>query len=482
MRVLLDATGLGSGAGGDETMLSGVLQGLAAVAATDDVFPVVAAEGVDLPAAVLGDRRFPVERVRRLPGALHFTATLPRVLRSATPRPDLVFSATHGPVGSPVPLALMVQDLSFEHRPQDYPPVTRRRLQWAIRTQVRHARAVLTVSGNARADLIRTYRLDPTRVMTVPNANLPAPPVTAAAADAARSALRSRGVDGPYLLYLGNLHPRKNVGTVIEAFGRARTAGPDLDRHRLVIAGGRWWGTGEEEAARRHAPDGSVVFLGRVDEVEREVLLGDATALCYLSLFEGFGLPPLEAMARGTVVIASDRTSVPEVVGDAGLVVDPLDADAVAAAMRRVATDDDLVAQLRERGRRRASEFTVEATGRALRDAFATTLEAPWTRSVQDRRGEILDATGLGEGVAVDIDATGPAAVTAQLVATCRSLDPGGVAVVRVHRRGAGPGARVRPLSADRLWRTVEEHDCVVVGGWTDQDRAEILVIRRLVV
>lgn len=482
MRVLLDATGLGSGAGGDETMLSGVLQGLAAVALPDDRYVVVAAEGAALPDTVLGDDRFAIERVRRLPGALHFTTVLPRVVAAARPQPDLVFSATHGPIRSAVPLALMVQDLSFEHRPEDYPPSTSRRLRWAVRTQVRHARAVLTVSEHARADLIRTYRLDPSRVLTVPNAALPPPPLDEAGAAAARAALRADGVDGPFFLYLGNLHPRKNVGTVIEAFGRARAAGPELDGHRLVIAGGRWWGEGEEDAALRLAPEGSVLFLGRVDEVQREVLLRDATALCYLSLFEGFGLPPLEAMARSTPVIASDRTSIPEVVGDAGEIVDALDVDGVAAAMRRLATDPDRVAELRERGLRRAAAYSVEATGRALRHAFQVALDQPWRRAVADRRDDVLRSVGLEDepdAITVDIDVVSPAARSSRLEQVCEELAPGAVAVVRVHDPSGGSVGRFRPLSADRLWRTVEDHGGVVLAGWREPDHAELLVVRR---
>lgn len=482
MRVLLDATGIGSGAGGDETMLSGVLQGLAAVAGDDDVFPVVAAEGAELPPVILGDSRFPIQRVRRLPGALHFTATLPRVLDAARPRPDLVFSPTHGPLRSPVPLALMVQDLSFEHRPLDYPPLTRRRLQWAVRAQVRGARAILTVSDHARGDLIRTYRLDPSRVFTVPNANLPAPDLDAVAATAARTSLRRQGVDGPFLLYLGNLHPRKNVGTVIEAFGRARAAGGELDAHRLVIAGGRWWGTGEEDAARHHAPEGSVVFLGRVDEVQREVLLRDATALCYLSLFEGFGLPPLEAMARGTVVIASDRTSVPEVVGDAAIVVDALDVDAVSEAMRRAVTDQDLVAQLRERGLRRAAHYSVGNTGRALRHAFRVAIDAPWNRSLEERRAAILDALGLdvpADARVIEIDLGAGGNWTGRLAESCGPLGPGEVALVRIGGVGRGIGARMRRPSIAEAWSVLEDHDCVVLADWTDHDGSVVAVIRR---
>lgn len=367
---MLDATGLGSGAGGDETMLTGMLEGLAQVAHTGDAFTVVAARNAELPDAVTGDPRFEIRRVRRRSGAVHFAVTLPRLVAGVKPQPDLVFSPTHAPLRSKVPLALMVQDLSFEHRPQDYPLATRLRLRWAVRAQVRRARVVLTVSDDARADLIRSYGLDPSRVFRVYNASLPSPPLDEQVVADQRSWLRDQGVTGPFLLYLGNLHPRKNVVGAIEAFGLAQRSQPGLTDHQLVVAGGRWWGSGEQEAARRHTSAGSVVFLGRVDDAQREVLLRDATALVYPSLFEGFGLPPLEAMSRGTPVVASDRTSIPEVVGDGGLCVDPVDIAGLAEALVRVATDRELAVELAQRGRRRASTFSVEATGEAFRAAF----------------------------------------------------------------------------------------------------------------
>ncbi|MEZ5322789.1 MAG: glycosyltransferase family 1 protein [Microthrixaceae bacterium] len=317
MRALLDATGLGSGAGGDETMLTGVLGGLAIAAEPTDRFTVVAVHGVELPATVRSDERFEVLRVRRRPGVLHYGVALPRLVRRTRPAPEVVFSVTHGPSWCRVPVALMVQDLSFEHRPDDYPLSSRIRLKAAVRAQVRTASGVLTVSEHARQDLIGTYHLDPSRVHHVPNAALPAPACTPDEMDRARRSSRC-GVPAPYFLYLGNLHPRKNVARAIEAFGRAVAEGR-ASGHRMVIAGARWWGGGEKEAAERFAPEGSVQFLGRVDEIEREVLLRDAVAMVYLSLFEGFGLPPLEAMARGVPVIASEVTSIPEVVGDAGL-------------------------------------------------------------------------------------------------------------------------------------------------------------------
>lgn len=375
-------------------MLTGALEGLAIAARPDDEFTVVAARGVDLPAAVTSDDRFEVRRVVRRPGPVHFSAVLPRLLAGLSPQADLVFSPTHGPLRAATPVALMVQDLSFEHRPQDYPLPARLRLQRTVRAQVRTARVVLTVSDHARDDLIATYGLDPSRVFRVPNAALPPVSVDAGELECQRSWLLDAGVPGPFLLYLGNLHPRKNVIGAIAAFAVAQRAHPALADHRLVVAGGRWWGTGEEAAARKLAAPGSVVFLGRVDEAQRELLLRDAAALVYPSLFEGFGLPPLEAMSRGTPVVASRVTSIPEVVGDGALLVDPLDTAELAKALIRVTSDPELAAELSQRGRRRAAVFSVEATGEALRAAFQSAIDLGEQAQPARTGGRNLGITG----------------------------------------------------------------------------------------
>lgn len=373
MRVVIDATALGSGLGGDETMLSGLLGGLALVARPDDAFTVLVADPALVPTGLADHPAFALRPVRRLPGPAHFGAALPAALRAEARRApvDLVFSVTHAPTWSPAPVALMVQDLSFHHRPDDYPPIPRARLRTLVPRQARAAAAVLTVSEHARRDLLTTFALDPDRVHHVPNAVVVPPPPADADRVEVRRHLAGLGVTGPFVCYLGNLHPRKNVGTAIEGFARARAADPTLADHRFVIAGGRWWGSGEEEAAARA---GGVVLLGRVDETTREVLLRDAEALVYLSRFEGFGLPPLEAMGRGTPVVAADATSLPEVTGGAAVLVDPDDPDAVAAALRRLHHDPAHRAALVEAGRARAAHYSLEATGAAARAAFAAAL------------------------------------------------------------------------------------------------------------
>jgi glycosyltransferase involved in cell wall biosynthesis len=259
--------------------------------------------------------------------------------------------------------------LSFLHLPDVYPRRTRQRLTLLVGHQVRRAAAVLTVSEFCRQDLIGSYSLDPGRVHVVPNAIETPPPLPSDRRIRALAGLSLRQVDGPFLLYLGNLHPRKNVARTIRAFVEARRVDPALHHHKLVIAGGRWWGTGEAEAAAA-APDGSVLFLGRVDDDTRLVLLETADALLYVSRFEGFGLPPLEAMAASTPVLAGDAAAVPEVTGGAALLVDPLDVGAITEGIRRIVTDDHLRQDLIARGRARVSHYDVATTGAALRAAL----------------------------------------------------------------------------------------------------------------
>jgi glycosyltransferase involved in cell wall biosynthesis len=257
------------------------------------------------------------------------------------------------------------------HHPEHYPRGARLRLTMLAPRQARRARAVITLSEFCRRNMIEHYDLDEARVHVVP-CEVERP---RALSDEERSRaqlwLKREGVDRPFVLYLGNRHPRKNLTRLIRAFARA-----GLDGLQLVLAGAPWWnGSGEEEVARA-APEGSVVLVGRVDDVQRAFLLESAHALAYPSLFEGFGLPPLEAMAAGTPVVASNAAAIPEVCGTAAVLVDPTSVDAIAEGLVHVSTDDDERHRLREAGRARAALFDVERTGRAARAAFAFALTA----------------------------------------------------------------------------------------------------------
>jgi len=370
VRAVIDATALGSGRGGDETMLRGVIRGLRLVRHGGDRYTVLAASPAEAGITDLPSPSFRVERMARHPGAVHFASELPWYLTRRRSDFDVAFTVTHAPLGTPVPIALMVQDLSFLHLPEVYPRWTRQRLTRLVGRQARRAGAVLTVSEFCRRDLIDSFGLDPGRVHVVPNTVEVPPALPADRRARALAGLAGHHIDGPFLLYLGNLHPRKNVARTIRAFAEARRIDRALHHHQLVIAGGRWWGTGEAAAADA-APPGSVVFLGRVDDDIRQVLLEQAEALLYVSRFEGFGLPPLEAMAASTPVLAGDAAAVPEVTGGAALLVDPEDDRAITEGIRSIVTDRARRAELIELGRARVAHYDLATTGNAVRTALA---------------------------------------------------------------------------------------------------------------
>jgi glycosyltransferase involved in cell wall biosynthesis len=181
------------------------------------------------------------------------------------------------------------------------------------------------------------------------------------------------GVDGAYLLFIGGIEGRKNLPGLVRAFA---TLPADLDV-RLVIAGGavaRDPGAGRDlESALRSVPAriaGRIVRTGYVSEANKAALLAGAEALVYPSRYEGFGFPVLEAMAAGTPVVTSDRSSLPEVAGPDSVLVDPESTDAIAAGIERVLTDGALQARLREAGPKRAASFTWERTARATAEVL----------------------------------------------------------------------------------------------------------------
>jgi glycosyltransferase involved in cell wall biosynthesis len=371
MIIAVDATSIGSQQGREETVTRSLLRGLAAVVRPRDRVLVLARRGADVPREVGPRRGFVVDRVVRRPRSVHFGYMLPQWLASLVrrdERPDVVVSLTNSPLWSPAPVALMATDLSFAHPSDTYPRATRLPLRTLVRHQVGAAAAVLTTSEFCRSDLVTTFELPPNAVHVVPLTIEP-PGRTPAAT---RDALAARGVRPPYLLHLGQVHPRKNVALAIKAFRAAQAENPRLAGHRFVIAGRRRFDSQAEDLAATGAPHGTIVFLDRVSDPEREVLLSDAEALVYLSASEGFGLPPLEAMARGTAVVASTAAAVPEVCGTAALLVNPHRPDEVRHCVRQVLLDSWLRSDLVRCGHDRVKHFTPEQTGRALMAALAS--------------------------------------------------------------------------------------------------------------
>lgn len=271
---------------------------------------------------------------------------------------DLVHVQYVGPVTAPCPMVVTIHDLAFLHFPEAFHPSQRLWMQLLIPWIAHRAAHVLTVSQFSRQDLIARYGLAPDKVSVTLNGVAPhyRPVRDQALLESVRARYR---LPETFVLAVGNIQPRKNLRRLIEAWSRARRAGR-IDA-ALVIVGRATW-RADESLRAAHATNlvDEIRFTGYVPDEDLPLLYNAAALFVYPSLFEGFGLPPLEALACGTPVIAGANTAIPEVVGDAGLLVDTSDIGVLQAALEQVLSDQALRARLRAAGPIRAREFTWE--------------------------------------------------------------------------------------------------------------------------
>lgn len=274
---------------------------------------------------------------------------------------QLLWSPVHsGPVGY-APQVVTVHDIVPLDRPQWLHPRFVRWYRWMLPRLLRRAERLIAVSGFTRRRVIDTLGIDPARIEVIP---LGVSARFRPAADAEIAAMRrTLGLgDRPYLLSLGSLEPRKNLAGLLDAWARVLDELPaDLV---LVVAGGFgrravFGGTGIRAWPPRCIP------LGRVDDAWLPALYAGAQCFVYLSHYEGFGLPPIEAMACGTAALVSDIEVFRETAADAALRTAPDDPEAIAHSLLRVACDRDLCAEYGERGRTRAAGFRWTETARA---------------------------------------------------------------------------------------------------------------------
>ena len=234
---------------------------------------------------------------------------------------------------------------------------------------------ILTVSEASKRDILRYFRVPEKKIDVIYNAiderfgQPPDPEET--------ERVRERyQLDGPFILYAGNIKPHKNLERLIEAFHSLRRGG-GFDTVRLLIIGDEISKYATlRRAVHRHKLHKYVRFFGFVPDETLASLYRLASVFVFPSLYEGFGLPPLEAMASGTPVITSNVSSLPEVVGDAALLIDPYEPESIADAMRRVLTDAALRDQLRARGFQRAREFSWDRSVRRVREIYGEVLGA----------------------------------------------------------------------------------------------------------
>jgi glycosyltransferase involved in cell wall biosynthesis len=265
------------------------------------------------------------------------------------------------PTGPGQRLVVTVHDLAFRLFPSMYPPAWRMLFRAGTRRAVRRADAIIADSRTTATDLVRLTRADPRRVHVVPlAASLPS------AGDDPEPILRRLKVPRPYVLYSGTLEPRKNLVRLVRAYRRLALRLP----HALVLAGPVGWRSQRLHTELAVHGPGRVVLTGPLGPADLDAVYRGAVALCYPSLYEGFGLPIVEAMGRGIPTITSTVSSMPEVAGQAAVLVDPRSTREIAAALERVLTDSEEAQRLAALGRERARLFTWERTARMTLDVY----------------------------------------------------------------------------------------------------------------
>jgi glycosyltransferase involved in cell wall biosynthesis len=285
-------------------------------------------------------------------------------------RPDVTFVPAHTlPFLFPGRAVVTVHDLGFKHFPQAHPAGGRRYLDWTTRYSAWHANLIFADSQATADDLTRFYGTVREKIRVVyPGVNHPIPlPISEHTQSSGESfkpspteAVRQKyGLPERYFLFIGTLQPRKNIIRIVKAYQKWRDDHPN-DPAGLVLAGGKGWLYDPSWAESIQG----VYLPGYIDDADKNALYAGAIGLVFPTLYEGFGFPVIEAMNCGTPVIASNTSSLPELVGQAGLLVDPLDVEAIAAAMGKLSDDETLRDILQERGYGQAATFTWESAGK----------------------------------------------------------------------------------------------------------------------
>jgi glycosyltransferase involved in cell wall biosynthesis len=361
LRIAIDAHSVGTRLGGNESYATNLIEALAEI---DNVNQYT----------IFVTRREARERFGNRWPNFHVRATLPHTPFVRIPltlsaelrrnRVDVLHVQFTSPPFSPCPVVVSIHDLSFEHLPQTFKRRSRLQLRLTVRRSARNAAQVIALSEHTRMDLINTYNLRPEKVNVVPIA---APAAFAPVRDdnELQRVRQTYGIGPDYILSVGSIQPRKNLRRLVEAYSLLRHERTEGKLPQLVLVGKNAWLYEETLRSLKDLKVGvSVILTGYVPESDLPALYSGALCFVYPSYFEGFGLPPLEAMKCGAPVIVGNKTSLPEVVGEAALMVDPFDVNAIAGAIQKMISDSHLRSELRVKGLERAKRFDWKETAR----------------------------------------------------------------------------------------------------------------------
>ena len=357
MRIGIDTHAAEQEGTGNGSYIRGLVQALVTLAG-DDEYVLYALDSSHPFYGNLAAR--PNVRVRALwPRPAPLRIPFAMALASQRDRLDVLHVQYVGPPWHRGRRIVTLHDLAFLHVPESFPVLQRSRLRLLVPANLRSAAAVIVGSEYSRRDIHRTYGTARERIVVIPDA--PDPRFTPVRDPAVLEDLRRRlGIRHRYVLSVGRLNPRKNLFALLAAFEHMRAQGPEPVQ--LVIAGPRDFRTDRLDALIAASPcRADVVRTGYVRDEDMPALYSGAAVLAFPSLLEGFGLPPLEAMACGAPVVCSNAGSLPEVVGDAALLVRPDSVPDLTDALARVLGDSQVYATMARKGLERAAAFTWQA-------------------------------------------------------------------------------------------------------------------------
>jgi len=265
----------------------------------------------------------------------------------------------------------MFHDINYHHIPKDLKWTNRKYYNYFMPRYMKRSVRIGTLSEYSKKDIVETYKVDPGKIDVVYcGINDYYAPVS----DAVKKETRDKYAGGcEYFIFVGTLHPRKNIIRLMQAFEMFKNA--TSSGMKLLLVGKEMFKTNEMHALKatmQHGKD--VIFTGRVPEDDLKKVLASAFCLTFVSYFEGFGIPPIEAMQCDVPVISANATSLPEVVGDAALVVDPFNVNDIAGAMQKIVADPALRQELIRKGRIRKTLFSWERTAKLLWDSLSKVL------------------------------------------------------------------------------------------------------------
>jgi len=299
-----------------------------------------------------------------------FEFAIPRILKKI--KPDLFFSPDgYLSLSTKVKSMNVFHDLNFEHYPQDLPYPERKYYTYFFPKYAHKATRIATVSEYSKSDIVKQYSVSPDKIDVVYNgANENFIPV----ADTEKVKIREKYSNGkPYFVFVGALHPRKNLVNLFKAFDHFRNS-TSSNTKLMIIGEKKWWTEEIRQAYENMIYKNDVIFSGRLEIAELQKVVASALALTYVSYFEGFGIPIVEAFYAETPVITSNVTSMPEIAGDAALLVDPFSVKSISNAMLIIASDEQLQKELIKKGRERKKLFSWQKSSDRLWDAMEKTL------------------------------------------------------------------------------------------------------------